>query len=35
MSEHKYWFVKDNYPAEWLSKKSLEIINKLKNKTKK
>ncbi len=35
MSEHKYWFVKDNYPAKWLNKKSLEIINKLKNKTKK
>ena len=34
MSEHKYWFVKDNYPAEWLSERSLEIINKLKNKTK-
>lgn len=30
-SEFEYWFKKNNYPAEWLSEKSKEIINRLKN----
>ena len=33
-SEFKYWFEKNNYPAEWLSEKSKEIIKKLKMKNK-